>query len=100
MIWIPQVLKKHIQENTPFGVKADVQRLICSAYPFSIPSGHNSSQIVAKVLTEVYGKPTYWVGTGGSIPVMSMLLKKLGVHATVFAFGLDDKKIHAPKENF
>ena len=71
-----------------------------SAYPFSIPSGHNSSQIGAEVLTEVYGKPTFWVCTGGSIPVMFMLLKELGVHATVFAFGLDDEKIHAPNEFF
>ena len=40
------------------------------------------------------------MGTGGSIPVMFMPLKKLGVHATVFAFGLDDEKIHAPNEFF
>ena len=71
-----------------------------SAYPFSIPSGHNSSQIAAEVFTEVYGKPTFWVCTGGSIPVMFVLLKELGVHATVFAFGLDDEKIHAPNEFF
>ena len=69
-----------------------------SAYPFSIPSGHNSSQIGAEVLTEVYGKPTFWVCTGGLIPVMFMLLKELGVHATVFAFGFNDEKIHAPNE--
>jgi acetylornithine deacetylase/succinyl-diaminopimelate desuccinylase-like protein len=31
---------------------------------------------------------------------MSMLLKELGVHATVFAFGLNDEKIHAPNEFF
>ena len=31
---------------------------------------------------------------------MSMLLKELGVHATAFAFGLDDEKIHAPNEFF
>ncbi len=94
------LLKKHIQENTPPGVRVDVQRLLGSAHPFSVPSGHNSSQIAAEVLTEVYDKPTYRAGTGGSIPVMSMLLKELGVHATAFAFGLDDEKIHAPNEFF
>ena len=31
---------------------------------------------------------------------MSMLLDTLGVHATVFAFGLDDENIHAPNEFF
>jgi acetylornithine deacetylase/succinyl-diaminopimelate desuccinylase-like protein len=94
------LLKKHIQENTPRGVTVDVRRLPGRADPFSVPSGHNSSQIAAEVLSEVYGKKPYLVRTGGSIPVMSMLLNELGVHATVFAFGLDDEKIHAPNEFF
>ena len=94
------LLKKHIEENTPRGVTADISRLPGSADPFLVPSGHNSSQIAAEVLSEVYGKAPYKVRIGGSIPVMSMLLKELGVHATVFAFGLDDEKIHAPNEFF
>lgn len=94
------LLKQHVEENTPSGVTAEVLRLPGSADPFLVPSGHNSSQIAAEVLGEVYGKKPYTVRTGGSIPVMSMLLNELGVHATVFAFGLDDEKIHAPNEFF
>ena len=94
------LLKRHIKENTPRGVTADISRLPGSADPFLLPSGHNSSQIAAEVLNEVYGKVPYNVRTGGSIPVMSMLLQELGVHATVFSFGLDDEKIHAPNEFF
>jgi acetylornithine deacetylase/succinyl-diaminopimelate desuccinylase-like protein len=52
------------------------------------------------VLAEVYGKEPYLVRTGGSIPVMTMLLRELGVHATVFAFGLPDENLHAPDEFF
>ena len=94
------LLKKHIQENTPCGVSTDVRRLPGSAEPFSVPSGHNASQIAAEVLSEVYGKTPFMTKTGGSIPVMSMLLNELGVHATVFAFGLNDENIHAPNEFF
>lgn len=97
---IHMLLKQHIQEHTPRGVTTDISRLPGSAEPFLVPSGHNSSQIAAEILSEVYGKAPYNVRIGGSIPVMSMLLKELGVHATVFAFGLNDEKIHAPNEFF
>lgn len=94
------LLKNHVEANTPEGVTAEINRLPGSADPFLIPAGHNSSQIATEVLREVYGKDPYLVRTGGSIPVMSMLLDQLGVHATAFAFGLDDENIHAPNEFF
>jgi acetylornithine deacetylase/succinyl-diaminopimelate desuccinylase-like protein len=31
---------------------------------------------------------------------MTMLLKELGIHATVFAFAMQDENIHAPGEFF
>ena len=97
---IYDLLKAHVEANIPTGVSAEVKRLPGSANPFLTPSGHNSSQIAAEVLSEVYGKDPYIVRTGGSIPVMSMLLDQLGIHATIFAFGLEDEKVHAPNEFF
>ena len=97
---IYDLLKKHVEANIPTGVTVDVKRLPGSANPFLVPAGHNSSQIATQVLSEVYGKAPYMVRVGGSIPVMSMLLDQLGVHATMFAFGLDDENIHAPNEFF
>ncbi len=97
---IYDLLKAHVEANIPTGVSAEVKRLPGSANPFLTPSGHNSSQIAAEVLSEVYGKDPYMVRTGGSIPVMSMLLDQLGIHATIFAFGLEDEKVHAPNEFF
>ena len=31
---------------------------------------------------------------------MTMLLNELGIHATVFAFGMNDENLHAPNEFF
>ena len=45
-------------------------------------------------------KDPYIIRIGGSIPILSAFLKHLGVHATMFAFGLDDEQIHAPNEFF
>ncbi len=93
-------LKAHVEAHCPPGLKVDVERLAGSADPFLVPPGHNSSSAAAEVLTEVYGKAPYLTRTGGSIPVMTMLLKELGVHATVFAFGMNDENLHAPNEFF
>ena len=93
-------LRTHIEAYCPKGLSVTVERLAGSADPFLVPSGHNSSTVAAEVLTEVYGKAPYITRTGGSIPVMAMLLNELGVHATVFAFGMNDENLHAPNEFF
>lgn len=94
------LLRAHVESHTPRGLRARIDRLAGSADPFLLPGGHNSSAVAAKVLAEVYGKEPFLVRTGGSIPVMTMLLRELGVHATVFAFGLPDENLHAPDEFF
>ena len=94
------LIKQHIQEHTPRDISKGISRIPGSAAPFLVPSAHNSSQIAAEILSEVYGKASCTVRIGGSIPATSMLLKELGVHATVFAFGLNDEKVHAPNEFF
>lgn len=94
------LLRAHIEGNCPKGLRVRVTRLAGSADPFLVPPGHNASTAAAQVLTEVYGKAPYITRTGGSIPVMTMLLNELGVHATVFAFGMNDENLHAPNEFF
>jgi acetylornithine deacetylase/succinyl-diaminopimelate desuccinylase-like protein len=97
---IYDLIKQHVENNRPPGVKAEVKKLAGDADPFLVPRGHNSSQIAGRVLHDLYGKEPLETRVGGSIPVMSTLLSELGIHATMFAFGLDDEKIHAPNEFF
>ena len=52
------------------------------------------------MLTEIYGCAPYVTRAGGSIPVMTIMVKEPGVHATVFAFGLPDENLHAPNAFF
>ena len=97
---IYELIRDHVENNVPPGVRVEVKRLPGSANPFLVPRGHNSSQIAGRVLRDLYGKKPFNIRVGGSIPVMSMLLDELGVHATMFSFGLDDEQIHAPNEFF
>ncbi len=97
---IYDLIKSHVEANTPPGVTIDIEPLPGSAHPLLVPNNHNSSAIARKVLTELYGKEPYQIRVGGSIPVMSILAQELGVHPTIFAFGLEDEQIHAPNEFF
>jgi acetylornithine deacetylase/succinyl-diaminopimelate desuccinylase-like protein len=94
------LMAAHVAAHTPPGLRARLERLAGSADPFLVPSGHNSSTLAGEVLTEVYGRAPFITRSGGSIPVMTMLLGELGVHATVFAFGMADENLHAPNEFF
>ena len=94
------LLKAHVEAHVPKGLRVKVDRLPGSADPFLTPKGHNASTVAGEVLTEVYGRAPYVTRAGGSIPVMTMMLRELGVHATVFAFGLPDENLHAPNEFF
>jgi acetylornithine deacetylase/succinyl-diaminopimelate desuccinylase-like protein len=91
------LLKAHIEAHCPPCLRVQVERLAGSADPFLVPSGHNSSTAAAEVLTEVNGKKPYITRMGGSIPVMTMLLNELGIHATVFAFSNERRKPARPE---
>ncbi|MEM9475858.1 MAG: dipeptidase [Pseudomonadota bacterium] len=91
-------IAEHVDAHTPPGVRAEVRRLGASGDPFLVPTGHNASQAAREVLAEVYGKEPYVTRVGGSIPVMSIFLKELGVHGVMFGFGCPDENIHAPNE--
>ncbi len=94
------LIEQHILNNTPPGVRAEINRLPGNADPFNMPRSHNASQVAKDVLTEVYGQEPYTTRLGGSIPVMSIFLNELGVQTTMFGFSIGDENLHAPNEFF
>ncbi len=97
---IYDLIAKHVDAHCPPGVTATVERLQGSADPFLVPTGHNASHIAGEVLREVYGKEPFVTRVGGSIPVMTIFLKELGIHPVMFGFSIGDENLHAPNEFF
>jgi acetylornithine deacetylase/succinyl-diaminopimelate desuccinylase-like protein len=93
-------MRAHIEAHCPDSVTVEVVGVPGGSGPFLMPAGHNASGIAAQVLEEIYGVAPYRTRLGGSIPVMSMLLETLGVHAVMFGFSHDDENLHAPNEFF
>jgi acetylornithine deacetylase/succinyl-diaminopimelate desuccinylase-like protein len=93
-------IRSHVFRSLPKGVTAKVISLQDEGEPFLIPKQHKSTEIAREILKDIYGKEPYVIRIGGSIPILSAFLNNLGVHGTMFAFGLDDENIHSPNEYF
>ena len=51
-------------------------------------------------LTEVYGREAVLIGSGGSIPVVELFKRHLGLDTLLMGFSLDDDGMHSPNEKF
>jgi len=57
-------------------------------------------QVAAKAFSDIYGKPTVFVRSGGSIPIVTTFRKVLGVDTVLLGLASPDCNAHSPNENF
>jgi acetylornithine deacetylase/succinyl-diaminopimelate desuccinylase-like protein len=51
-------------------------------------------------LAAEFGRQPLTIGSGGSIPVVEVMKRVLGLDSLMIGFGLDDDQIHSPNEKF
>lgn len=97
---IAELIAAHVAKHTPPGVQVTVQRLPGNADAYLMPANHPGNQIARAVLEELYGQTPYYTRLGGSVAVVPLFLKELGVYTVTFGFQLEDERLHAPDEFF
>jgi acetylornithine deacetylase/succinyl-diaminopimelate desuccinylase-like protein len=97
---IAELIRNHIEENQPAGVRVKVTLPESGAGPYLIDETHPGLDVARSVLAELYQREPYRVRMGGTIPVNAMFLKLLNAYTLVFAFGLQDERQHSPNEFF
>jgi succinyl-diaminopimelate desuccinylase len=65
-----------------------------------VPTDSKAIQLAAEALEAGFGKKPAFMREGGSIPVVQMFKKELGIDTLLVGFGLPDDQIHAPNEKF
>jgi acetylornithine deacetylase/succinyl-diaminopimelate desuccinylase-like protein len=89
--------KRYVEEICPPYATVSVS-MIHGAEPVLLPVDTPYMTAATRALSEVFGKETVFMRGGGSIPIVSLFSKALGVPSVLMGFGLPDDNLHAPNE--
>lgn len=64
------------------------------------PTNSNAFKAASKAIETTYGKLPIPTFGGGSIPIVALFEKELGIKTVLMGFGLDSDAIHSPNEHY
>lgn len=91
--------KGWVKDNTPKGIRTDI-RVLSVGPAISVNPNHPAIQIAARAFSEMLGKPTVFIRSGGSIPIVGEFATHLGIPTILMGFGLPDDGLHSPNEKY
>lgn len=92
-------LSAAIQAACPRGVTAEFKVLHVGEPSLTNPD-NPFIHAAADALKEIFGKNTVYTRSGGSIPIVGVFDRYLGIPSVMMGFGLPDDNLHAPNEKF
>lgn len=96
---ISELFTKHIHAIAPPYVKVKVVAHH-GGEPAVTPTDSKAFQATSKAFEEVWGKTPIPSRDGGSIPIVALFKKELGLDTVLMGFGLDSDAIHSPNEHY
>lgn len=81
----------------PAGIRAEF-RPMSAAPPCLIDPSHPLVASAAEAMSRVFGRETAYIRCGGSIPIVGIFQRNLGIPSILAGFGLPDDRIHGPNE--
>ncbi|HRH33920.1 MAG TPA: M20/M25/M40 family metallo-hydrolase, partial [Catalimonadaceae bacterium] len=64
------------------------------------PTDSKEYRAAARAMERTFGKKPIPTRGGGSIPIVALFKKELGLSSVLFGFGLDSDALHSPNENY
>lgn len=96
---ITQLFKAHFESIAPAYVKVSVNPHH-GGEPVVTPTDSAAYQAAAKAIEESFGKAPIPTRGGGSIPIVALFERELGIKTVLMGFGLDSDNLHSPNEKF
>jgi acetylornithine deacetylase/succinyl-diaminopimelate desuccinylase-like protein len=96
---IVAAVKDFVAANTPKGIRFEV-RVLSSGPGLMVNPDHPAIRVAAKAFSDVFGKPTVFTRSGGSIPIVGDFANHLGIPTILMGFGLPDDGLHSPNEKY
>jgi acetylornithine deacetylase/succinyl-diaminopimelate desuccinylase-like protein len=96
---IVAAVRTWITHNAPAGVQYEL-RVLSSSPGLMVNSDHPAIRVAAKAFSDIFGKPTVFTRSGGSIPIVGDFATHLGIPTILMGFGLPDDGLHSPNEKY
>lgn len=96
---ITELFTKHIKAIAPPYVKVKVTAHH-GGEPAVTPTDSDAYKAASDAFKEVWGKTPIPSRDGGSIPIVALFKKELGLDTVLMGFGLDSDAIHSPNEHY
>lgn len=96
---ITELFTKHFQSISPPYVTVKVHAHH-GGEPAVTPTDSPAFKAASKAFEEVWGKKPIPTRDGGSIPIVALFKKELGLDTVLMGFGLDSDAIHSPNEHY
>jgi acetylornithine deacetylase/succinyl-diaminopimelate desuccinylase-like protein len=91
--------REWVAKNTPKGIRTEV-RVLSEGPGLVVNPDHPAIQVAARAFGQVFGRPTVYIRSGGSIPIVGDFANHLGIPTILMGFGLPDDGLHSPNEKF
>lgn len=96
---ITKLFKDHFESIAPKSVKVKVTPHH-GGEPVVTPTDSIAYKAAQKAILESFGKEPIPTRGGGSIPIVALFEKELGIKTVLMGFGLDSDNLHSPNEKF
>lgn len=96
---ITQLFKNHFESIAPKSVKVKVSPHH-GGEPVVTPTDSIAYKAAQRAISESFGKDPIPTRGGGSIPIVALFERELGIKTVLMGFGLDSDNLHSPNEKF
>jgi acetylornithine deacetylase/succinyl-diaminopimelate desuccinylase-like protein len=96
---VVSAFREWVRRHTPRGIHIEV-RILSASPGLVVNPEHPAIQVAARAFSDVFGQPTVFIRSGGSIPVVGDFASHLGIPTILMGFGLPDDGLHSPNEKY
>jgi acetylornithine deacetylase/succinyl-diaminopimelate desuccinylase-like protein len=96
---ITKLFKEHFEKIAPPSVTVKVTAHH-GGEPVVTPTDSAAYKAAHRAITESFGKEPIPTRGGGSIPIVALFEKELGIKTVLMGFGLDSDNLHSPNEKY
>lgn len=96
---ITELFKNYFESVAPKGVKVEV-RPHHGGEPVVTPTDSKAYLSASRAMETTFGKKPIPTRGGGSIPIVALFERELGLKTVLMGFGLDSDALHSPNEHY